>query len=92
MTEAHSRTTRAPLKTIVLQHDRFAAIAEQRGWTSNAAIARAIGVPERTVDRIIAGTSQPTIAFIAGLLVAVPELGFRRVFEPVVASDIEGRK
>lgn len=84
---AERNGARAPRKTIVLDQQAFATLAETHGWKSNAAIARAVGMPERTVDRIVKGTSPISIDFIAGVLEAAPLVGFRRVFKSVAASD-----
>lgn len=92
MTDSRAANPRAPRKTIDLDVQRLADITARQGWKSNADMARATGVSERTVDRIVAGTSRPSVEFIAGLLLAIPELGFRRVFTPVTAPGSEQKE
>jgi hypothetical protein len=91
MAEQNS-ATRVPRKTIILDGDAFAVLASTHGWKSNAAIARAVGMPERTVDRIVKGSSPISIEFIAGVLEAAPLVGFRRVFKSVPAPDQPGKE
>lgn len=73
--------------TLRLKLDLFHDVATRRGWKSNAAIARALGVPRTQVTRILNGEQVPTAEFIAGFLTAVPEAGFRRSFDPVPVTD-----
>lgn len=72
--------------TIELNLPVFEKIARAHGWGSNAEIAEAIGVSERQVRRVRNGTGRPGIEFIAGLLNAVEEAGFRRTFRVVPKS------
>ena len=76
-------TTEMPPKTIKLKMDRFAKVAAAYGWTTNADIARALGIDETTVGRVLKGKANPGVQFIGGLLAAAEEIGFRRVFEVV---------
>lgn len=83
---ARPADAQAAPKTIKLRTDKFAKVAALNGWTSNAAIARAIGVSETQVARVIRGEADPGTQFIAGFLAAAEEVGFRRVFEIVPMS------
>lgn len=73
--------------TIELNLAVFEKITRSNGWGSNAEIAKAIGVSERQVSRIRSGKGRPGIDFIAGLLNAVEEAGFRRTFRVVPKSE-----
>ena len=87
-----SAHTRAPLQTIKLQLPAFSTVAKLHGWDSPEAIADALGMSPRQVRRVLDGSNDPGVAFIGGLLVAAPELGFRRVFVPVNAALTEGEE
>ena len=77
--------------TIELRLGAFEKIAQFNGWTSNADIANAIGISEKQVSRVRSGKQRPGITFIAGLLTAVEEAGFRRLFRLVPESDPIGK-
>lgn len=82
------RTDDAPRNamTIELNLPVFEKIARSNGWTTNAEIAEALGISERQVRRVRSGNGRPGIDFIAGLLTAVEEAGFRRTFRVVPSS------
>lgn len=92
MTTANEATP-APREamTIELNLPVFEKIARSNGWTTAAEIAAAIGVSERQVERIRAGHGRPGTDFIAGLLHAVEEAGFRRTFRVVPKSESIGK-
>lgn len=69
----------------------FEKVARSNGWTTNADIAAAIGISEKQVSRIRTGKSRPGIGFIAGLLTAADEVGFRRLFRVIPESDPIGK-
>lgn len=77
--------------TIELKLGVFEKLARSNGWTSNGDIAAALGISERQVSRIRSGKSRPGVNFIAGLLNAVEEAGFRRTFRVVPESDPIGK-
>lgn len=74
--------------TIELNLAVFEKVARSNGWGNNAEIADAIGVSERQVSRIRSGKGRPGIDFIAGLLNAAEEAGFRRLFRVVPKESI----
>ena len=88
MTTANEATP-APREamTIELNLSVFEKVARANGWASNIEIAKAVGVSERQVERIRGGQSRPGIDFIAGVLDAAEEAGFRRLFRVVPKSD-----
>jgi hypothetical protein len=73
--------------TAEIKLDLFRDIAKRRGWNSNVAIGKAIGMSPQQVKKILNGEQEPTMRFVAGFLTAVPEAGFRRVFNLVPAPD-----
>jgi len=77
--------------TIELNRPVFEKIARANGWTSNTEIAEAVGISERQVERIRGGKSRPGIDFIAGVLHAAEEAGFRRLFRVVPKSESTGK-
>lgn len=77
--------------TIELMLSVFEKVAQSHGWTSNADIADAIGMSEKQISRVRSGKQRPGIPFIAGLLTAAPETGFRRLFRVVPESDPIGK-
>lgn len=79
-------------KTLLLLPEQFQAVAKAHGWTSNAALGRALGMSAEQVRRVLRGEIPPNASFIGGVLLAAPELGFRRIFEPVVASPQKGQE
>lgn len=92
MTTANEATA-APREamTIELNLPVFEKIARSNGWATAAEIAEAIGVSERQVERIRSGKSRPGTDFIAGLLNAAEEAGFRRTFHVVPKSASIGK-
>lgn len=73
--------------TAEIKLDLFREIAHRRGWTTTAAVARAIGLSPQQVKKILDGEQEPTTRFIAGFLAAVPEAGFSRTFDLVPAPN-----
>lgn len=73
--------------TAELKLDLFRDIAKRRGWNSNAAIAKAIGMSPQQVKKILSGEQEPSTRFICGFLTAVPEAAFERTFNRVPVSD-----
>lgn len=72
----------ALVPTIRLRTRQFDEIAEHKGWDSDAAAGRAIGVDGATVWRVRRGIANPGERFIAGLLLAVrPSWRFDDLFE-----------
>lgn len=86
MTETRALGIRAPRKAVALDVDRFKALAAKEGWESYVEIGDALGLSDNQVKRIVTGKAPVSAAFIGGLLLAVDELGFRRVFTPVTAT------
>lgn len=76
--------------TIELNLPVFEKVARSNGWSNNAEIAQAIGVSERQVRRVRGGDGRPGIDFIAGLLNAAEEAGFRRLFRIAPKSESIG--
>lgn len=74
-------------KTIGLNRSAFEKVARSNGWTTDAEIAKALGMSERQVSRIRSGKGRPGIDFIAGLLDAAEEVDFHRVFCVVPKTD-----
>lgn len=77
----------AEAMTAQLKLDLFREIAARRGWKTNIAIARAIGVSPQQVKRTLDGLQEPTTRFVCGFLAAVPEASFHRTFNIVPASE-----
>ncbi|MBF6326463.1 helix-turn-helix transcriptional regulator [Nocardia cyriacigeorgica] len=59
----------APLR---LDIDRFAQLMRSHGHTSQTAMAKALGLNNATVSRVIRGTAQPGTRFIAAFRNAFP--------------------
>lgn len=77
--------------TIELNLPVFEKVARSNGWTNSTEVATAIGVSERQVRRVRNGDGRPGIEFIAGLLAAAEEVGFRRLFRIVPKSESIGK-
>lgn len=92
MTTANEATP-APREamTIELNLGVFEKVAGSNGWDGNTEIAEAVGISERQVERIRNGQSRPGTDFIAGVLTAAPEVGFRRLFRIVPKSASIGK-
>jgi transcriptional regulator with XRE-family HTH domain len=74
---------RSKRRKIALRIDQYTEVAKVYGWKSNADAARALGVSESQISRIVAGKAYANDEFIAALLDVVPIVGFRRCFEIV---------
>lgn len=57
-----------------------------KGVTTDAAAAKLIGVDAATLSRVLKGNAAPGERFIAGLLLALPEVSFEDLFT-VEADD-----
>jgi hypothetical protein len=66
--------------TLTLRDELFRRHAKAKGLTTEAAIAAAMHVNRTTVHRVLAGTQAPGNAFVAGALIAFPELDARDLF------------
>ncbi len=51
------------------------------GITSNRALAALAGVDQSTLQRVLAGTAEPSSRFISGLMRAFPDATFEDLFE-----------
>jgi transcriptional regulator with XRE-family HTH domain len=89
-TDAAGAEPQEPM-AIELKLDVFEKLVRSHGWTSNAEIAAALGISERHALRVRKGKARPGIAFIAGLLTACEEAGFRRTFRVVRESAPIGK-
>lgn len=66
--------------TLTVRDELFRRHAEAKGLTTEAAIAAAMHIDRSTVHRVLAGTQAPGNAFVAGALLAFPELDARDLF------------
>jgi hypothetical protein len=85
-----------PTRTIELDFAKFTKLAIGYGWMANGGfdfdrIAAELGISERQTYRVLGRESRPGANFIGGLLTAAEEVGFRRLFKIVNASDPIGR-
>lgn len=62
----------------VSQYQKFCRL---KGWNTIERQAREIGVDPATISRVVNGLTGPGERFIAGILVAFPELDFNDLFE-----------
>jgi transcriptional regulator with XRE-family HTH domain len=88
---ANDALTSPQAMAIELNLTMFEKVARSYGWTSNTDIAAALGISERQVTRVRSGKSRPGSTFIAGLLSAAEETGFRRLFRVVPESAPIGK-
>lgn len=80
---------RTKKRKIALRLDRYAEIAKAYGWNTNADAARALGISEAQISRILAGKAYANDEFVAALLDVAPIAGFRRCFEIVhIAEEV----
>lgn len=87
----HAETAPREPMTIELKLTVFEKLVSSHGWTSNAEIAAALGISERHVLRVRKAETRPGVNFIAGLLEACEEAGFRRTFRIVPESAPIGK-
>lgn len=80
---------RTKSRKIALRIDQYAEVAKVYGWKSNAEAARALGISESQISRIVAGKSYANDEFIAALLDTATITGFRRCFEIVHVPEEE---
>jgi hypothetical protein len=73
--------------TIRLRTGQYRKYAALKGWKTDEAAAAAIGVNAATVSRVLHGKTAPGERFIAGLLLALPELDFADLFEVQSTED-----
>jgi hypothetical protein len=71
---------------IALRTSQYRKFAALKGWKTDDAASTAIGVDPATLSRILKGRSAPGERFIAGLLVAIPEVEFADLFE-IIEED-----
>lgn len=72
--------------SIALRSRQFQKFMALKGLKTDTAIAATIGCDRGNLSRVLAGKQAPGARFIAGCLVAFPELEFSDLFE-VVDSD-----
>lgn len=70
---------------LTLRSELFRRHAGAKGLVTEAAIAAAMHVDRSTVHRVLAGTQAPGNVFVAGALLAFPELDARDLF---AANDV----
>jgi hypothetical protein len=73
--------------TLILRGHLFRRHARAKGLTTEAAIAAAMHVDRSTVHRVLAGTQAPGNAFVAGALLAFPELDARDLFTATTSAQ-----
>lgn len=66
------------------QYRKYCAL---KGWLTDDAAARAVGIDPATLSRVLTGRSAPGSRFIAGVLVALPEMEFADLFEVVTDTE-----
>lgn len=82
---SHMIKRRAELNT-----ERYDLVAKTLGWDTNAATARALGVSESTVSRVLSNTQDVNLQFLLAVLdVAEDITSFRRMFTITSASTEE---
>lgn len=69
------------------QYRKFAAL---KGWATDDAASKAIGVDPATLSRVLKGRSAPGGRFIAAILLALPEVEFADLFD-VIDEDEHAR-
>lgn len=67
--------------TIQLRHRLFTRHAEHAGHASHASLAAAMHVDRSTVTRVLSGSQAVGASFVAGALIAFPELTFSDLFQ-----------
>lgn len=82
-------TIDAPNVTTKLRHDAFTELCGERDLTTVAAIAKYLGVSEKTVSRVTDGGT-PSGTFIGKTLARWPRCSFRSVF--AVVDEITGEE
>lgn len=72
---------------VKLRKDRYRELMTAKGWERPADQARAIGVSQPQVQRVLDDENAPGTAFIGGLLQAFPGFKFEYFFELVDEQD-----
>ena len=75
-------------KRVRLRRDRYDALMKLRDLTYPAAQARALGVSQPTVQRVLDGENYPGGRFIGSVLAFFSGMAFEDLFE-VVADEVE---
>jgi len=73
--------------SIRLRTRQFRKFAALKGWRSDEAASRALGVNPATLSRVLRGKTAPGERFIAATLAAFPEMDFADLFEVVVDDE-----
>ncbi len=78
--------------TIRLNITEYRKCMRLKGVSTDDAASRLIGINPATLSRVLKGTSAPGERFIAGLLLALPEVPFEDLFrvepdEPLAAAS-----
>lgn len=81
-----------PAVTTKLRRTAFAQVCSERGLNTTAAIASAIGLSERQIERVIKENADPSARFIARCLANWPMLSFRSLFAVVDETTGEERR
>jgi transcriptional regulator with XRE-family HTH domain len=66
---------------IRLRTAQYRKFAKLKGWRNDDQAAQAIGVNPATLSRVLRGITAPGERFIAGVLLALPEVEFHDLFE-----------
>lgn len=82
--------TTAPAVTTKLRRTAFAQVCAERGLETTAAIAAVIGLSEKTIDRVMNHSAEPSARFIGRTLAAWPMVGFRALF--AVIDETTGKE
>jgi hypothetical protein len=83
-------TIDAPNVTTKLRQDVFNELCQDRDLTTTAAIAKHIGVSEKTVSRVAEQGGTPSGTFIARTLARWPRCSFRSLF--AVVDETTGKE
>ena len=76
--------------SIRLRTGQYRKFARLKGWATDDQASKAIGVNPATLSRVLKGRTAPGERFIAGVLLALPEVEFSDLFE--VVSDDESEQ
>jgi hypothetical protein len=73
--------------SIALRTGQYRKFAALKGWKTDDAASRAIGIDPATLSRVLKGRSAPGGRFIAGVLAALPEVEFADLFDVLVDDE-----
>lgn len=73
--------------TICLRTGQYRKFAALKGWRTDDAASKAIGVDPATLSRVLKGRCAPGSKFIAGVLAALPEVEFADLFDVVINDE-----